>query len=264
VNGVREPRGSTVRGSALANAARATGWTLGAWAAMQVAGIVLTHSAIAALAVQAAIAEWAAGKLAVTWSDPLAPMPSAAAIRRRLGVGAAFGVAAAGLVIGLAVATRQASIEVASPALGSVLLGVLAPVLAAVRDELLLRGMVLKVGRALTGHLGAIALCGCAAAAVRAGGDHPTVLAIGAEGLRAVALAFVWTRDRGAWMALGANAVSTWVLDSVTRGDLLDVRMGAGDPASGVPAFVVVAAAAAYAAWWGWPRRTAGTERAAA
>lgn len=245
----------------VARGAIATGWTLGAWAAMQIARLVLIHNTIATLAVQAALAEWTAGKLAIPWSDPLAPPPSMADVRRRLGAGAAWGAGAGALVVGVAAATRHASIEVATPAVLSLVLGLAPATLSAVRDELLLRGMVSKIGRSLVGPLGAIALSGAAAAAVKLGAGDVTAVGIAVEGLRGIALAFVWSRDRGAWMAVGANAASTWVLDSVTRGDLLDVRMGAGEPLASVSALFVAATAAAVAGWWAWPGRATPTER---
>jgi membrane protease YdiL (CAAX protease family) len=225
---------------------------------MHVATIVLARNAIAALAVQAAIAEWAAGRLAVTWSDPLEPLPTGTALRRRLGVGAAWGLGAASTVVVLALATRRASIEPATPALGAVLFGAVPPVLMAVRDELLLRGMVLKVGRSFGGPLAAVALCGGAAAAASYGSLDATALSVVVEGLRGVALALVWTRDRGAWMAIGASAAWNWTLDSATRGDLIDVRLRAGEPGASVYALVVVCAWVAYAAW----RARAGATRA--
>ncbi len=235
----------------MAEGRRATGWTLGAWAAMQVAALVLTRNALALLVVQATIAEWGAGKLAVTWSDPLAPPPAVSAVARRFGLGAAWGFAGAACVAGVGWAARQASIGPATPAVGALLLGAVPALLGAVRDELLLRGMVLRIGRSLLGPVGAIVLCGCCAAAARAGAAELTVLAVCVEGFRGIALALVWNRDRGAWMALGANAAWTWALDSLLRGGLVDVRM-AVEPGASAAALVVVIAFGALAARWGW------------
>jgi hypothetical protein len=221
---------------------------------MQLAAVVLARNAIAALVAQAVVAEWTAGRLAIPWSDALAPAPSGLAVSRRFGFGAAWGLGAAGAVVAASCATHQASIAAGAPALGALLLGVASALLAAVRDELLLRGMVLKIGRSLLGPIGAVALCGFGAAAARLGAADATALAVGVAGLRGVALAFVWTRDRGAWMAVGATAAWTWALESATRGDVVDVRMGAGDPASSATALVVVAAMGACGAWWAWPR----------
>jgi hypothetical protein len=175
------------------------------------------------------------------------------AVARRFGVGAAWGLAGAACVAGVGWATRQASIGPATPAVGALLLGALPPLLGAVRDELLLRGMVLRIGRSLLGPAGAIVLCGCCAAAARAGAVEVTVVAVCVEAVRGMALALVWNRDRGAWMALGANAAWTWALDSLVRGGLVDLRMGV-EPGASVAALVVVIALGALAARWGRPR----------
>jgi len=244
------------RGLALASAGRATAWTLGAWAGVQAAGAVLAHSALAALALQAGIAEWAAGKVFVTWSDPLAPPPSPAAVRRRVGLGAAAGGIAASLVVAGAVTVGRASFAAVTPAWGGLLIGALSAVLAAVRDELLLRGMVLKVARSLGGFGASVAVCGAAGAAARLGADHVTAVAVLVEALRGAALGAVWMRDRGAWMAVGASTAWVWVLDAATGGALLDVRMGGAEPAGSVAALVVVAVAAAVAVGWARGRAT--------
>lgn len=242
--------GALAGGSALKDARRATAWTLGAWAAVQAAGVVLSHSALAALAIGAAVVEWASGKVAVTWSDPLAPPPPTAAIRRRVGLGAGAGAVAAAFVVAAAATVGHASIAVVSPQWGALLLGAVPAVLAAVRDELLLRGMVLKIARAVPGLAAGVALCGAAAAAARTGGDHATPVAVLVEGLRGAALGAIWTRDRGAWMAIGASSAWAWVLDAVAGGALLDVRMGVAAPAESVAALGVVAVTAAVAVAW--------------
>jgi hypothetical protein len=230
-------------------AARATAWTLGAWAAMQLGAILFSRTEAAGLALQAGIAEWSAGRLGVSWSDPLAPVPSTSAIARRAGVGAAAGLGAAVLAVGLSVVVGHVQIAVGVPAVASLLMGALIALLVAVRDELLLRGMVLQIGKPLWGPIGGVALCAAAAAAARLGAVEPTVLAVVVEAIRASALACVWVRDRGAWMAVGANTAWTWALGSAIRGDVLDVR-SAVEPGSNVAALVVVLVFAVASVRW--------------
>lgn len=235
----------------MARAWRAGGWTLGAWGAMHLAALVFARASIATLAVQAILAEWVGGKMAITWSDPLAPVPTASALRRRALTGAGAGLAAAALVAAAMAATGRAVFSSVAVAWGSLAIGAIPAVLVAVRDELLLRGMVLKVGGLLRlGTAGSIALCGAAAAAARYGLSGAGAIALLVEGLRGVALASIWTRDRGAWMAIGASVAWTWTLDTATRGALVDLRIPGGDPVATAPALAVVAALATAAALW--------------
>jgi hypothetical protein len=221
-------------------AARGTAWILGTWAAMQVAAALLARSAIAAVGVQAALAEWGCERLDVTWSDPHAPAPTGREVRRRMGIGAGLGLAASGFVVAVALVTRAAKIAPPSPEVGSLLLGLLVAALAAVRDELLSRGAVLRISARFVGTTGALLVCAAASAAARSGAVEPSATAIVTEALRGLALASLWVRDRGAWMPVAANAAWTWCLDSLTRGDLVDVRF-AGELGAGPQAVAVLA-----------------------
>jgi hypothetical protein len=84
-----------------------------------------------------------------------------------------------------------------------------------------------------------------AAAAYGLGETLP--LGLLAEALRAVALASLWARDRGAWMAWAANTSFAWTLTAIAHGGLVDVRFGA-DPLTTAPAVAVLAVAAAVGA----------------
>jgi hypothetical protein len=235
-------------------AARVAGWGLAFWGAVQLAGAVFTQNATALVAVQAALAEWGAGRVGITWSDPLGAVPSWAVLGRRAGIGVALGGAAATLVVAVSLVTHAAAMASSHAAVSALLVGLVIATLSAVRDELLLRGVVLRVTRGLWPTWGALAACGAAAAAARFGVDGVLSLALLVEALRGVALGTLWVKDRGAWMAVGANAAWTWGLGSVVRGALLDVRFATEADAS-VPALVVVAAAAVAACVWALPRR---------
>jgi hypothetical protein len=231
------------------DAGRVVGWGLGLWGAAQVAMAVLSRNATAMVAVQAVIAEWGAGRLGLAWSDPLAPVPTWSALAGRTGIGAAAGAAAAGLVAAVALATGGAATAGGAPVVATLAVGLVVAVLTAVRDELLLRGVVLRATRGLLPTWAALIACGGAAAAARFGRDGVLGLALAVEVLRGVALGAVWVRDRGAWMAVGANAVWGWVLGSVLHGGLVDVRF-ATEADAGLPAVVAAAIAAAAALAW--------------
>jgi hypothetical protein len=217
---------------------------------VQLAGWLLERYAIGAIALQAAIAEWGAGTIGIPWSDPHAPPPSTRAIARRTALGALLGASAAVLVVLVALATHAASLARTPPAFTTVILGLVVSCLAAVRDELMLRGVVLRLTRGLLPLWTGLLLCGGAAAAAHFGVRGDTGLAIAVEALRGVALGGVWVRDRGAWMACGANAAWAVTLGPIVHGGLVDVRFAA-PPDAGLPALLIAAAAALAASLWG-------------
>jgi hypothetical protein len=170
-------------------------------------------------------------------------MPSGKSIARRAGIGAAMGAGAAAVLVLFALVTRAANLAPSLPAPGSLVVGLVVWGLAAVRDELFLRGLVLRATRGLLPPWAALAACGAAAAAARFGVEGALGMAVLVEGLRGVALGAIWIRDRGAWMAVGANAAWSWSLQSVVRGGLLDLRF-ATEADSSIAGLVVAALAA--------------------
>jgi len=243
----------------LADAAKVVAWGLVFWAGAQVAAGVFERNAIAMVVVQAALAEWGAGRMGIAWSDPRVHAPSWPAIGRRAAVGAALGLGCAALVAGVAIALRAAVVVRGEPAAGALLVGLLVAVLAAVRDELLLRGVVLRATRLLP--VGAMLVaCGLAAAAARLGVDGSITAVLIPEALRGAALGALWVRDRGAWMACAANAAWTWTTGPVFGGNLLDVRF-ASDAASVACSMAVLAVATVAASLWA-TGKLPGTRRA--
>jgi hypothetical protein len=230
------------------HAAKTAGWGLVFWAGVHVAGTLFERNAIGRVAVQAVVAEWGAGRIGIAWSDPRAPAPGARRILARIGRGALLGGAAAALVVAVALATKAAVRQGTSPEVGGLVLGLLVAGLGAVRDELLLRGVVLGATRGLLPAWAGLAACGATAAAARLGAFGPeggAVLAV--EALRGVALGSLWVRDRGAWMAFAANAAWTWTIDSVVRG--VGIRF-ATEPNADTPALAVLSLAAVAASAW--------------
>jgi hypothetical protein len=233
----RDPTAPTT----LAGASRIAGGGLVFWAAVQLAAVVLERRAAALALVQAGLAEWGAGRMGIAWSDPLAAIPTSRAIVRRATRGAALGGAAAFTVLGVSLATRGAAIVPGEPAIGLLGVGLFASSLAAVRDELLLRGVVLRMTRGLLPVWASLLTCGAAAAAARFGVDGTLTTSAAAEALRGIALGALWLHDRGAWMACAANASWMWTLGSMAHGGLVDLRF-ASDPDGGTIALAVLAA----------------------
>ena len=227
----------------LADAAKVVAWALIFWGGEVVAASVFERNALAMAAAQAGLAEWAAGRLAIPWSDPGAPVPSWKAIGRRvqLGLGLGFGCALA--VVVLAVVLRGASVRSGSFAAAGLVLGALVAGLGAIRDELLLRGVVIRATRLLPKQLTLLA-CALAAVAARLGIDGHPSLALLPEALKGAALGALWLLDRGAWMPCAANAAWTWSTGPAAQGDLLDVRFVQGHAEMVATSVVLVAAAA--------------------
>ncbi|MGO9836062.1 MAG: type II CAAX prenyl endopeptidase Rce1 family protein [Polyangiaceae bacterium] len=230
------------------------------WGGAQLASTVFGRSETAAVAVQAAIAEWGAGTMGIAWSDPLLPSPSWRAIRVRVACGLGLGLAAAGVAVGTALATRAAAIQHAAPSVSALVVGLIVGALAAIRDELLLRGFALRATRGLLGTPTALAVCGGAAAAARLGLDGALTVAVVAEALRGIALGCLWVWDRGAWMAVAANVAWTWTTGPITHGGLFDLRFVM--ELDGSTPVVAVLAVMAGGAFFLVARRAAnGTER---
>jgi hypothetical protein len=251
---------------------------------------LLAQHRAGSLAVQAFAVEWGAGRLGVAWSDPEAPPPTTPQVLRRLAKGALLGLGAAALVLGFAGLTGAVRLSRWTFSGPELLVGIGVAVFAAVRDELLQRGLVLRAFRHTLGPAskGLLAVCAAVAAAARLGqapSDDVRGLLTTPSGLMTlvfaalggVCLATLWFRDRGAWMACGARA--TWTLSTTTiiSGGLCDARWSpsvwggaggapsAGAAAAGVDgslqgsvaaglALLVVAAGAAYT----WYRPVAG------
>jgi membrane protease YdiL (CAAX protease family) len=232
-------------------------WGLVFYAGVQLTGAWLVKQKLAADAVQAALAEWGAGRVGIAWSDADAPPPRWQAIAQRAGRGVALGFTAGVIVLTFALLTRATKIAQNSPAVGQLLVGLLTSILAAVRDELLLRGLVLRALRGVALPLVGIGACGVAAAAAAfgAGRTAPAELVIAAVG--GVLFASLWQRDRGAWLAVGAHAAWAWTTGSIVRGGLLDVRAvpgvwGGGDAGieGSLATLVVLVPLAAAAVVW--------------
>jgi hypothetical protein len=223
-------------------------WTLGLWAGVQLAGLIFARSQTGGLAVEAVIAELGAGTIGIAWSDPLAPIPNWTAIARRAGIGAGLGVTMAALTVVVALVAHTA-IAVAGPtAVATLALGLGVAALGAVRDELLLRGMVLRATRGMPAWAGLL-VCGAAAAAARFGVDGNLTPAMAADAARGIAFGALWRRDRGAWMPWGANTAWAWAAGPGSHGGLLDVRFAA-EPVADAPTLALLGAAALGASIW--------------
>ena len=141
-------------------------------AAVDFVGGWLHERATGAAAVQLAIAEYGAGKLGIAWSPPDTVAPTTRSIALRAARGAGLGFAAAIVMWLVGFATKSLAFRIVFPGFTEVAVGLLVAVLLGARDELLLRGLVLRVTG--TGSKGWPVLAACAGAAVARGGSATT------------------------------------------------------------------------------------------
>jgi len=254
VSGQRASRLPEADASKLRDTAKIVGWGLAIYGAMAIVNAYMKHNAVGALAVQAVMAEFGAGRLAIAWSDPTGPVPTTSSIARRAGKGAALGALAAGLVVVFAWATHAATFAPTKPTPMMLGVGLLTAGLLSMKDELLLRGVVLRALRNSAPPYVGLLVCGLAGAAASLGsmGDVPAGAAFPwreplMAGLLAVSFAVLWMQDRGAWLAWGAHAAWVWTNGPILRGGLADLRWapgswGGGEMTASTAATVAVAA----------------------
>jgi hypothetical protein len=234
----------------LPDTAKVVAWGLVFWGGVQLAALTFERNALAMVAVQAGLAEWGAARMGIAWSPVPSQAKENASPARRAMIGAALGVSVAAccvLVSTLLGTARFAGI----PGPGVLAIGLVVAALTAVRDELLLRGVVVRATRLLPAAA-TLVVCGLAAAAARLGSDGRFTTALIPEALRGVALGAIWVRDRGAWMACAANAGWSWAT-GVSGSDLLE----GGPSTEGMATMGVLALAAFAASVWALRPRTA-------
>jgi hypothetical protein len=215
--------------AALKDRARVVGWGVAIAAAVQGAAAYLAQNHTGAVIAQVVIAEFGTSRLGVAWSDPLAPMQTGAELARRALRGVGFGAAAAVILLGASILAHVASVATGTFGVAPLLVGLVISVCAAARDELMLRGLVLRALGPNAKLPVQLFVCGLAGAAFRFGALTDATLAatfasVAFSFAASVAFASLWLRDRGAWLAVGANAAFTFVTGPVAQGALLDVR----------------------------------------
>jgi membrane protease YdiL (CAAX protease family) len=221
------PLGEAARAT-LRDTAKIVAWGLALYGVVEFVGIKLSAKATGALAAQMVIAEWGAGRLAVAWSDPSAPPQAFRSIAQRAAKGAAAGILAAALVVAFAVLSRGMVVHPNRPEPVELAVGLVTAALLAARDELLLRGVVIRAFRHACPPAALLAICGGAAAAAEYGAlGSPSDVSVPRllfAALLGVVFAALWLRDRGAWLAFGAHTGWSLATGAAIGGGLFDVR----------------------------------------
>jgi hypothetical protein len=239
-----------------AGAVRTTAWGLALTAAEAVIASVLAQNTIAAAILQAGAVEWGTHRAGVVWSAAPGSTQTAAGWARRAGAGAACGVAVAVLAVAASLASGDAVLTDGRVSVEVLAVGLGMAAVEAVRDELLLRGLVLRLTEGILPAGAGIGACAVAGACARFGADGHVTAALLFEAVRAGALAAVWIYDRGAWVAVGANTGFAWTAASLAGAGVIGAR-SPRPVIEGGPAIAVVTAAflVASAAALGMPAR---------
>lgn len=210
---------------------RTAAWGLAIWAAARTIAAALSQAALAALVAQVVLVEYGTSRLGVTWTEK----PGAAAPAKRAAIGAGAGLVVAAAAFAVLVATGGASIRTnhGGTAISVVGLGLLSAALTAVRDELLLHGLVLRIVRDVPSIASKACACGVASAGAHLAAPDATVASAVAHALLGTALGAVWLRDRGAWMAFGAHGAWLFTTGTLLRGALRETDIAASAWAGG-------------------------------
>ena len=234
----------------LRDRARVVGGGVALFAVVQGIGAFMAQNHTGAVVAQVVVAELGTGWLGVTWSDPLAPMPTASAMAKRALRGAAYGAAAGVVLIGTLVLARVGKVGAGAIGVSPIIMGLLMSAFGAARDELLLRGLPLRALGPRTPLAWRLVVCGVAAGAFRfgVGPAGVTWTAVVFAALAGCALGALWIRDRGIWLAWGANATFGFVTATLAQGTLIDVTTPKGLDASLVSLVCGVAVAASAVA----------------
>lgn len=223
------------------------------YAGAHLVGAALAENASASAVVQAVIAEWGAGRIGIHWTAP-SPARAGATIPARAGLGAAIGLSGASLVVAIALLTKGAIFRGVQLNVLTLFISLIGAMCFAVKTELLLHGVVLRLMRDVRNPVPKIVVGGLASTAAiffTAGAtsfDWAIAFAWGAV------CTAMWVTFEGAWEAWGAHTAFLFGSTSLFSGGLVDVRAqastwGGGDRGvfGGGAALVVVSILASIA-----------------
>jgi hypothetical protein len=209
-------------------ATRVVAWGLAVYAATKIAALLLETASMPAAVAQAVVAEWGVGRIGVAWSDPTQPLPTWQAIARRAGLGIAVGLVAAGVVVGFLATTHAVVLTRSQPATSGVIVALITAGLYAMRDELLLHGVVMRSLVTVDSPIAKVLACGVTSAAAAYGELGGSPRAIVVQGLLGIVFGALWVRDRGAWPAWGAHTAWLFGTSALMQGGVFEARVASG------------------------------------
>ena len=198
--------------AAAASAWRVAFWGIGLYALARLAALLLQS-----MSMPAAVAH------------PAQPVPTTGAIARRAGIGAGVGVIAAAVVVGFLATTHAVILERTTPAASAIIVAIITAGFYAMRDELLLHGLVMRALVTVDVPILKVLACGLTSAAAaygELGAAEPLPIAV--QGLLGIVFGSLWVRDRGAWPAWGAHTAWLFTTSLLMQGGLFEARVFAG------------------------------------
>jgi membrane protease YdiL (CAAX protease family) len=233
--------------AALAELGIGAAWIVGVAFALRLVELLLGPANLGGAIFGALAVDIAVGRLGVRWDEDDLPATARKRGAIRVAAGALVTVVVGGVVVAVAAALHWFHREGPAAPSSALAFALVRAFAVATRDELLFRGVTLRVAaragvrpgiaRAFAALLGGAAL-------VMVPGVTPAAVAL------AVALgwltATLWTRDRGAWAAVGAHAAWLAIVGSAIHGGLLDLdwtngELAIGASAAGPPAWLAAA-----------------------
>lgn len=205
---------------------RIVAWGLVTFAAARVAGAVLASASMPAAVAQALLAEWGASRVGVAWSNPPRSAAEAGSFRRA-SLGALVGLFAGTMVVGFLLSTRAITVHKVPVSLAAFAVAIVTAGLYAMRDELLLHGVVLRALAPIGQPVMKVLACGLMSAAAAFGEATSGGSAILAHGLLGCLFGSLWVRGEGAWMAWGAHTAWLLATGALMQGGLFEAHVAA-------------------------------------
>ena len=214
-------------------------------AAVSLASSLLARTSLLALVVETVIAEVSTSRLGVEWQRPTSRTSAS------VGKGVAFGLGLAALVMTASLALNHGEIVGNRPVLATLAVAAVTALLAAVRDELLLRGGPIRLVLAASptnarpGWTSAQMIIVCTAiGAAHAASESFAAQDIVAGAAIATIFAALWCVDDSALRPVAAHAAFAFAESGLVGSGVLDLRGGALGASASCPRFAARSARA--------------------
>ncbi len=208
-------------------------WLVGIAAVVHIVETLVAQNPLAGTVAAAVIVDLAAGRAGVRWDHPGLENEPPKAIAQRVLKATAAPVALLLVVLGVGAAAGLATVQLGHPD-WPLFLAFGRAIAIAIRAEMLLRGVVfLTAQRARVSPLWAVIFSALASAALLLLSPFATLPAFAFALTSGALFAVIWLRFGGAWAAIGAHTVWSFLLASGLRGGLFDVVWTTGSLSEG-------------------------------